>query len=115
MNYQGSCHCGALRFEAQGELDHVVECNCSHCSRKGFLLWFVPRAQFKFSKGEGSSSTYLFNKHMIEHHFCPVCGCAPFGFGKDASGADIAAINTRCLENVDLSTLKRHQHDGRSA
>lgn len=44
MGYKGSCHCGSVRFEVEGELEQVVECNCSHCSRKGYLLWFVPRA-----------------------------------------------------------------------
>lgn len=113
MNYQGSCHCGAIGFEVEGEMDQVMECNCSHCSRKGFLLWFVPRGQFKFTNGENAASTYLFNKHVIEHRFCPTCGCQPFGFGKDRSGAEVVAVNTRCLEGIDLSALKKLQIDGK--
>jgi hypothetical protein len=43
MNYKGSCHCGQISFEVEGTLEQAIECNCSHCSRKGYLLWFVPR------------------------------------------------------------------------
>ncbi|MBV8157673.1 MAG: GFA family protein, partial [Dyella sp.] len=42
----GSCHCGRITFDVEGEPAGVMECNCTHCSRKGFLLWFVPREQF---------------------------------------------------------------------
>src|SRR5262245_51884510 len=37
MMYQGSCHCGRVSFEVEGDLGQVMECNCSHCSRKGYL------------------------------------------------------------------------------
>ena len=63
MHYQGSCHCGDITFEAEGEIDHAIECNCSFCSRKGTLLWFVPRAKFKLNSGEDKATLYKFNKH----------------------------------------------------
>jgi hypothetical protein len=91
-----------------------MECNCSHCSRKGYLLWFLPRDKLKLQTSESDLATYTFNKHVIQHHFCPTCGCAPFGFGKDASGAATAAINVRCLEGLDLALLDRMAVDGRS-
>ena len=50
--YRGSCHCGRVAFEVDGELGTVMECNCSHCSRKGYLLWFVPRDSFRPGKPE---------------------------------------------------------------
>lgn len=114
MIYKGSCHCGRIGFEVEGELRQVMECNCSHCSRKGYLLWFVPRQQLRLATPEANLATYTFNKHVIKHHFCPSCGCAPFGFGVDPSGAATAAINARCLEGVELSTLDRTAVDGRS-
>lgn len=112
MNYSGSCHCGKIRFEVEGELGTVMECNCSHCSRKGFLLWFLPRSALTLKTPESELATYTFNKHVIQHRFCTTCGCQPFGFGKDKSGVDIAAVNVRCLEAVDLTALKRQQVDG---
>ena len=114
MLYKGSCHCGNLAFEVEGDLDQALECNCSHCSRKGYLLWFRPREQFRLTSGEQSLATYTFNKHVIQHHFCSTCGCAPFGFGQDRGGNAMAAVNVRCLEAVDLALLKRVPVDGRS-
>jgi|SRR5579862_4169930 len=113
MSYKGSCHCGQIKFEVQGAFETAMECNCSHCSRKGYLLWFVPRSSLTLQSPAASLGTYTFNKHVIKHHFCPSCGCAPFGFGV-SQGAEMAAINVRCLEGVELSAIKRNFIDGRS-
>ena len=114
MTYHGSCHCGEIVYDVEGEIGQVIECNCSHCSRKGYLLWFVARDKLRLATPEQKLATYTFNKHVIRHHFCPRCGCAPFGFGVDKSGAQTAAVNVRCLEGVELSTLKRVPFDGRA-
>jgi hypothetical protein len=113
MSYKGSCHCGQIKFEVQGTFETAMECNCTHCSRKGYLLWFVPRASLTLQSPAALLATYTFNKHVIKHHFCPSCGCAPFGFGV-SQGAEMAAINVRCLEEVELSSVKRKFVDGRS-
>jgi hypothetical protein len=113
MKYQGSCHCGRNAFELEGELTQAMECNCSHCSRKGLLLWFVPRETVRLKTPEANLSNYLFNKHVIAHRFCPSCGTQPIAFGKQ-KGVEMAAINVRCLEGVDLAHLKRIAFDGRS-
>ncbi len=110
----GSCHCGAVRFEVDGEPADAVECNCSHCSRKGFLLWFVPRAALRIVQGDDATTTYTFNRHAIDHRFCRVCGCQPFGLGRMPDGSETAAINVRCVDDVDLATLPRTAVDGRS-
>jgi hypothetical protein len=114
MNYTGTCHCGKVAFEVEGVLEQVMECNCTHCSRKGYLLWFVDRDKVQLKVPSENLATYTFNKHVIQHHFCPTCGCAPLGFGTDGKGAAKAAINARCLENVDLATLKVIPVNGRS-
>ena len=113
MSHKGSCHCGKITFTVEGNFDSVMECNCSHCSRKGYLLWFVPRTQFTLETPAENLATYTFNKHVIDHHFCPVCGCAPFGFGA-TNGVEMAAVNVRCLEDVELADIKRNSVDGRS-
>jgi hypothetical protein len=114
MNYKGSCHCGQIAFEVEGELTQVMECNCSICSRKGSLLWFVPRDKLRLLAPENQISTYTFNKHVIKHRFCPTCGMHPFGEGADPAGNRMAAINVRCLDDVDLSSLPVQHFDGRS-
>ncbi|MBL8630437.1 MAG: GFA family protein [Rhodospirillaceae bacterium] len=114
MVHQGSCHCGKIAYEVDGDVTNVIECNCSHCSRKGYLLAFFPRDKVKLKTPESDLSTYTFNKHAIQHHFCGTCGCAPFGFGTDPKGNKTAAINVRCLPAVDLGTLNITKVDGRS-
>lgn len=114
MTHQGSCHCGRIAFEVDGDITQVMQCNCSHCSRKGFLLWFAPRAALRLKTAESAMSQYTFNKHAIRHQFCPVCGCAPLAFGKDRSGAEVAGVNVRCLPDLDPAGLQVKQVDGRS-
>ena len=111
--HTGSCHCGAVRFTVAGEIDQAIECNCSHCSRKGFLLWFVPGAALSVTAGAETLNTYTFNTHAIQHQFCPVCGCQGFGLGRMPDGSETAAINVRCLEDVDLDAVTRVPVDGR--
>lgn len=113
MIYQGSCHCGDIAFEVEGDLQGLAECNCSICSKRGALWWFVKRDQVKFSTPENHLSTYQFGKKKISHHFCANCGCAPLGTSL-YNGVAMAAINARCLDNVDLSALKIKHVDGRS-
>jgi hypothetical protein len=114
MKYQGSCHCGKISFEVDGELNGAMACNCSICSRKGSLLWFVPRDKLKLLSAEADIATYTFNKHVIKHRFCQTCGIHPYGEGVDPQGNQTAAINIRCLENIDLDKVPVQRFDGRS-
>jgi hypothetical protein len=114
MNYRGSYHCGAVAFEVDGEIESALACNCSICRRKGSLLWFVPRDALKLLTPEDASRVYLFNKHVIRHRFCPTCGMHPYADGVDPKGNKVAAVNVRCLENVDLEAIPVTQFDGRA-
>ncbi|MFT3791684.1 MAG: GFA family protein [Rudaea sp.] len=114
MKYQGSCHCGQVAYEVDGEFAGVMSCNCSICTRAGYLLWFVPRENLHVLRGDRALANYTFNKHVIQHKFCPACGIHPFAEGVDPSGKAMAAINVRCLENIDLDALNVTHFDGRS-
>ncbi len=114
MKYAGSCHCGKVAFEVEGEIDSALACNCSMCQRRGSLLWFVTADKFKLLSPRSALSTYTFNKHVIKHHFCAVCGIHPFGEGVDRNGNAMAAINIRCLADIDLATVPVKHYDGRS-
>ena len=114
MIHKGSCHCGRVAFQVEGEIKGAMACNCSMCSRKGSLLWFVPREKLQMQTPEEAASTYLFNKHVIKHRFCPTCGIHPYGEGVDPKGNPVAAINVRCLEGLDLASVSVQNFDGRS-
>lgn len=114
MKYSGSCHCGQIAFEAEGKLGEVLACNCSICARKGSLLWFLPRSAMQLKTPEEALATYTFNRHAIQHRFCPRCGIHPFGEGRMPDGQAMVAINVRCLEGVDLEGLAVRHYDGRA-
>jgi hypothetical protein len=115
MRYTGSCHCGKVAFEVEGTIDGAMACNCSMCRRKGSLLWFVPMKQFELKSPEDAASTYLFNKHAIRHRFCAVCGIHPYAEAVNPkTGEPTAAINIRCLDDVDLDKIPVTHFDGAS-
>lgn len=114
MTYRGSCHCGRVAFEVDGTIESALACNCSMCQRKGSLLWFVPRSSLRLTTPEANLRSYTFNKHVIKHRFCANCGVHPFGEGVDAKGNATAAVNIRCLEDVDLEAIPVNHFDGRS-
>lgn len=111
--HTGSCHCGAVAFEVDAELDSLIACNCSMCGRSGTVLTFVPEGSFRCLRGEASLTDYQFGKKHIHHLFCPVCGIKPFGWGLDPkTGGKMIAVNVRCIEGLDVRDLKPHFYDG---
>lgn len=114
MIYKGRCHCGKVAFEVEGEINGAIACNCSICSRKGTLMWFVPREKLRLLTPESEMSTYTFNKHIIKHRFCPTCGIHPYGEGVGPNGNNMVAINIRCIEGIDLASVPVQNYDGLS-
>jgi hypothetical protein len=114
MLYKGSCHCGKIAFQVEGEITGAMSCNCSICSRKGTLMWFVPRDKMQLLTSEQAMNTYTFNKHVVKHRFCDTCGIHPYGEGVDSNGNHVAAINIRCLDGVDLESIAVQHFDGRA-
>ncbi|WP_223158060.1 GFA family protein [Thermomonas brevis] len=113
--YGGSCHCGGIAFTLDGAVEMGIDCNCSLCRRRGGLLAFFPREALVLRTPEAEVSTYTFNTHAIRHHFCPVCGVAPYSEGVDPkSGEPMVAVNLRCLPDLDLASLKIVPFDGAS-
>ncbi len=110
----GGCHCGKVRYEVELDLGvPVLSCNCSMCGRTGTLLQFVPPTQFKLLSGEADLKDYQFNRKNIHHLFCTTCGVKSFARGTGKTGP-MVAINTRCLDDVDINKLTVKQVDGKS-
>lgn len=114
MKYKGACHCGNVAFEVEGELERATVCNCSICSKKGAMMWFVPRTSLRLLTAEEAAASYSFNKQAIEHRFCRTCGMHPYAEGTGPACREMAAVNIRCLDGVDAEALPVHQFDGRS-
>ena len=114
MQLHGSCHCGKVAYEVEGDIKEAISCNCSLCSRRGGLLWFAPWDKFRLLRGEADLTTYTFNKHHIQHRFCRHCGIQSFAQGKDRQGNAMAAINIRTLEDFDFANVPVRHVDGKS-
>lgn len=113
--YAGSCHCGAVRYEVtMTPPEKAVACNCSHCSRTGWLLAFVPAESFKLLSGDDHLQEYLFNKRHIHHQFCRTCGIHPFSRANDKNGKPTVSINLRTIPDIDPSKLQVQTFDGKS-
>lgn len=113
--YFGACHCGAVQFEASLDLSQTITCNCSYCSARGSILAFTPADGFTVLNGEHGMREYRFNKHVIAHQFCSVCGIEPFARGALPDGTPMIGVNVRTLKDVDLDSLTPTAYDGRAA
>ena len=112
MVSRGSCHCGRIAFDVEGDCVAVLECNCSICRKKAYLHWIVPRSSFRLLTPADALATYTFNTRVAQHHFCPVCGVAPFYIPR--SDPDKVDVNARCLDDVDVDRLEVGCFDGRN-
>ncbi len=112
--YHGSCHCGAVSFDVETDLDKTATCNCSRCQRLGIVLAFAAREVFTLNSGEDNLTEYLFNKKTIEHQFCKTCGIESFAYSSSPEGVPMVAINVNCLEGVNPRALTSHAFDGAS-
>lgn len=97
MIYEGSCHCGAIRFEVDAPENIEADyCNCSICCKSGFLHLIVPLSRFKLRSGSESIATYTFGTGIAKHTFCKHCGVKPFYTPR--SNPDGIDINVHCLD-----------------
>lgn len=112
--YHGSCHCGRVKFEADTDIDKVVSCNCSICSKKGVLHHRVPPERFRLVAGADHLALYRFGTREAKHFFCRECGMHPFS--NPRSSPDAYSINVRCLDDfdADTETYRLIMFDGRN-
>src|SRR5687767_7809074 len=104
--YHGSCHCGAVRFEAEVDLAAgTSKCNCSVCSKTRFWKALVRPDAFKLVQGAESLTDYQFGSGAINHLFCKRCGVKSFGHANVPDLGEFYAINLACLDDVTTDEL----------
>ncbi|KAH7086817.1 Mss4-like protein [Paraphoma chrysanthemicola] len=121
QTYSASCHCGAFKYTvtASPPLDQaeVMECNCSICTRNGYMFIYPPNENISFTKGDITElRSYTFGpKPKVAHYFCGTCGASCMARSIDPNFfAGITCINVRMFEDVDLKSLKIKFADGKS-
>lgn len=119
MIYKGSCHCGAVQYEVEAPEQVICQdCNCSICSKSGYLHLIVPTSKFKLLTGEEFLATYTFDSGEAKHRFCKICGIKSFYIPR--SNPDGYDVNVRCLdpqpssiviEPFDGKNWEQHGHE----
>jgi hypothetical protein len=97
--YEGSCHCGQVRFTIETDFPELTTCDCSICSRKNALMVKVPESAFTLLSGQESLTEYQFHTKTARHFFCKVCGIYPFH--RKRVTPEFFGINVHCLEGFD--------------
>ncbi len=109
---EGGCHCGVVRFSAELESRlRVEDCNCSICSKTGFLHVIVPEDRFRLLAGGDRLTSYSFNTGVARHLFCSTCGVK--AFYRPRSNPDGWSVNARCLDDYATLDLRIEPFDGR--
>jgi hypothetical protein len=108
VTHTGGCHCGRVRFEVDAPAQlQVDDCNCSICSKAGYLHLIVPASRFRLLSGADVLTTYTFNTNTAKHLFCRVCGIKSFYVPR--SHPDGFSVNARCLDPGTITgTTVRH-------
>ena len=113
VTHTGACHCGRVAFEvdAPAVLETTV-CNCSICTRSGYLHLVVPAARFRLLRGQDDLSTYTFGTGVAKHQFCRVCGIKSFYVPR--SNPDGFSVNVNCLDPATIEKINTSAFDGRN-
>ena len=113
VTHRGGCHCRRVAFEVDAPANiEALDCNCSICSKTGFLHLIVPQSRFRLLRGEEALTDYRFNEGIARHLFCRHCGIKSFYVPR--SNPDGIDVNVRCLDADTIASLQVAPYDGRN-
>jgi hypothetical protein len=110
--YTGHCHCNAVTFEVDLQMDSSIVCNCSFCRRRGAFVSIVAHNQFSLTHGAAELNHYG-NQPHASHHFCQTCGIHTFTKIDEPDGKKVA-VNLACIDSIDLEALSPMRFNGKA-
>lgn len=121
MTVTGSCHCGKTAFSISGEIPaELTRCTCSFCSKRGVLWAYYEPGQFRVTTPDRDDATYRWHTKLVEHHFCPACGCGTFSntpaYAADGSWDKTTrriGVNARLFDDYDAALAPTTVIDGK--
>ena len=108
--YEGSCHCGAVRFEVETDIPELTVCDCSMCRRRSAVMVKVHESRLRLLAGADALAEYQFHTHTARHYFCRTCGIYPFH--RKRVTPDHFGVNVHCLEDFDPTGIPVRQAVG---
>jgi len=108
--HKGSCHCGAVEFEVDGDVASGVQCDCSLCKRRNAIMLLVPAENFRLVKGEDALTLYQWNTRVAKHYFCKHCGIYTHHQPRTRPG--MVGVNMGCLDEVDTRAVEIKRAEG---
>ncbi|CAE6908236.1 hypothetical protein R69927_05826 [Paraburkholderia domus] len=110
--YTASCHCGTVKFAFDAQIDELVICNCSLCTKRRAVMVGVPRDSLQILEGHGALSSYRWNTGQAHHRFCSTCGI--YTFHQRRIDPAMYSVNAFCIDGLDVSAIPLRHVDGRS-
>jgi hypothetical protein len=110
QKYEGSCHCGAVRFEVETDFPELTMCDCSICRRKNALMVKVHENSFRLLAGQDSLGEYQFHTKTAHHFFCKNCGI--YTFHRKRVTPDYFGVNVFCLSGFNPAGIPVRHTDG---
>lgn len=102
----GTCHCGAVRFEADIDVSGAtIRCNCSFCVKIRCWATIVMPTSFRLIAGESDLTEYQFGARNERHFFCRHCGVRPFGIGNSPRTGTFYGVSVACLDDAAIEEL----------
>lgn len=108
--FEGSCHCGTVRFRVTAAVTEITTCDCSLCSMRNALMLKVPEQALTLLKGEESLTLYQWNTRRAKHYFCRHCGI--YVFHRKRAAPDHFGVNVFCLEGFDHASVPVRATEG---
>jgi hypothetical protein len=101
--YEGSCHCGAVKFSAKLDLEGqgTTKCNCTVCLKTRSWEALTKPEDFQVTQGEDQLTAYLFGRKTIPHYFCKHCGTHTHMTGAPPGLGETVFVHINCLDNID--------------